>query len=76
MGGFVGFFGGVFLSIFLNLEEDKCNFYPGAKTEIFTVRCSLDVCINLQQCVLELPCNSGVLDPSACRLNTLRTVLE
>lgn len=61
---------------FLNLEEDKRNFYPGAKTKIFTVRCSLDVCINLQQRVLELPCNSGVLDPSACRLNTLRTVLE
>lgn len=41
----------------------------------YYIRCSLDA-LTYNKPMLELPCNTGVLDPSAYRLNTLRTVLE
>lgn len=62
----------------VNLKKFKggqCNFYPLAKTEILIMlHAPYMYGLTCNKPVLELSCNSGVLDPSACRLNTFRTV--
>lgn len=63
--------------ISVNLKKFKrgqCNFYPVAKTKILTTLDAPQMYIlTCKKPVLEFPSNSVVLDPSACRLNTLRT---